>query len=122
MGQRFIGWWGAAVVAIVVGTTPASAKDRKAATARDRAALDEMIAARQERPAIRQEASAAPAARSARSSSATELSSPERNGQPIAPLQEQPPVRSNPFRFNIGAVAVQPVVGGIKGAQFSIGF
>jgi hypothetical protein len=45
------------------------------------------------------------------------------NGKPIAPLADQQEGRpSNPFRFKIGAVAVQPAVGGIKGAQFSIGF
>ena len=111
MGRTIYGWLMMVLVALGVAATPAYAKDRK--SGRDREPLAEMFAARQARSvAMRQDASAASA----------EMSSSSRNGKPIAPLAEQQPARSNPFRFNIGAVAVQPAVGGIKGAQFSIGF
>ena len=121
MGRRLTGWLVVFMVALGAAVTPAQAKDRKSAAPRDREALLDMIAARQARPvAMRQEAVAATGA--APSATAAELSTSARNGRPIAPLQEQQAVRGNPFRFNIGAVAVQPAVGGIKGAQFSIGF
>ena len=115
MGRRFIGC--AALLFIVTAVIhPAEAKDRKAAAEDDRAASD-MIASRAARPvSSRQEVSAASAAR-------VEVSSRSPNGKPIAPLADYEPPRSNPLRFNIGPVAVQPaIVSGIKGAQFSIGF
>ena len=107
MGRRFTGGGLVLLVAVGIAACPAHAKDRKSSS-RDREALSEMIATSP--------------ARAAASSAPTEMSSGGRNGKPIAPLAEQQVVRSNPFRFNIGAVAVQPTVGGIKGAQFSIGF
>ncbi len=98
---------------------PAVAKDRKSAAGRDREALVDPIAAREARSgSTRQEAFAVSAARSA----PAEISSRSRNGKPYAPLADQPELRSNPFRVNIGAVAVQPSIGGINGARFSIGF
>ena len=122
MGRGFIGSIAGVLLALSVAP-PADAKDRKPAGPRDREALADMMAAREARPAsTRQETSAASASRSATSSAAADMSSSRPNGKPIAPLEEQQPARSNPFRFNIGAVAVQPAVGGIKGAQFSIGF
>ena len=107
MGRTIIGML-VAIAMVGIGITPAYAKDRKSEVARDRGALVEMLAPRQ-------------AVQSSMSSSGTEVSA-SRNGKPIAPLAEQQPAASNPFRFNIGGVAVQPTVGGIKGARFSIGF
>ena len=123
MGRTIYGWLVMVLVALSVTATPADAKDRKSDRSREREPLAEMMTARQARSvSMRQDASATSVARSASSSPSAEMSSSGRNGKPIAPLAEQLPGRSNPFRFNIGAVAVQPAVGGIKGAQFSIGF
>ena len=94
--------------ALGIAVTPAHGKDRKSGAGRDREALVEMLTARQ-------------AVQASMSSGGGETSS-GRNGKPIAPLAEQAPAESNPFRFNVGAVAIQPTVGGIKGARFSIGF
>ena len=123
MGRRLFGW--VALLFIVAAVIhPAEAKDRKAAAEHDRAAVSDMIASRAARPvSIRQDASVASVARSSNSSARLEASSRSPNGKPIAPLADHQPARSNPFRFNIGPVAVQPaIVSGIKGAQFSIGF
>ena len=123
MGRTISGWRVVVVVELGVAATSADAKDRKSAASREREPLTEMIAARQARSvSMRQDASAASVARSTNSSASAEISSSNRNGKPIAPLADQQPPRSNAFRFNIGAVTVQPAVGGIKGAQFSIGF
>ena len=108
MGRTIFGMLVALFAVLGIGITPAHAKDRKSEVARDREALVEMLAPRQ-------------AVQSSMSSSGAEVSA-SRNGKPIAPLAEQQPPASNPFRFNIGGVAVQPTVGGIKGARFSIGF
>ena len=123
MGRTISGWLVVLVLALGVATPAAYAKDRKSAASRDREPLADMLATRQARSvSMRQDASAGSAASAATSAAAVEMSSSSRNGKPIAPLAEQQPLRSNPFRFDIGAVAVQPAVGGIKGAQFSIGF
>lgn len=108
MGRTIIGMLVALSAVLAVGVTPAHARDRKSEVARDREALVDMLAAR-------------PAVQSSGSSSAAEVSV-SRNGKPIAPLAEHQPAASNPFRFNMGGVAVEPAVGGIKGARFSIGF
>ena len=113
MGHTSKGWLVVVLIVLGAAAAPAHAKDRKSAASRDREPLAEMIAARQARSvSMRRDESAA----------SVEMSSSSRNGKPIAPLAEQQALRSNPFRFHIGAVAVQPTVGGIKGAQFSIGF
>lgn len=108
MGRKFIRMLGVMIVALGIVVAPAHAKDRKSGDARDRDAVEDVLAARQ-------------AVHSSISSPGAETSA-SRNGKPIAPLAEQQPVEANPFRLNIGAVAVQPTVGGIKGARFSIGF
>jgi hypothetical protein len=103
MGRIFTSWLVVGLLGVGGAAIPAYAKDRKAAG--DREALSAMVAAR--------------------ATSATaplERSSSGRNGKPIAPLAEQPELRSNPFRMKIGALAVEPSLGGIKGARFSIGF
>ena len=124
MGRGVIG--ALVVFAVAVGgtTTPAQAKDRKSAAGRNHEAVAEMIAAREARAnSGGQEAFAASASRARLASTGVEFSSAKPNGKPIAPLADEEPVSSNPFRFNLGRVAVQPTfVGGVKGAQFSIGF
>jgi hypothetical protein len=114
LGRRFTGWLFVSVFALGVAVTPAGAKDRKSA-ARDSGALAERLTMREARAmTMRQEPAGA-------RDSASVDGKP--NGRPIAPLADGQEIKaSNPFRFNIGAVAVQPAVGGIKGAQFSIGF
>ena len=122
MGRNFNGWMVVFSVALGVAVAPAEAKDRKSA-AREREAVADMIAAREARSvAMRQEPAGGLTTRSAAASGTVQMSSTKPNGKPTAPLAEQQAPRSNPFRFNIGAVTVQPTVGGIKGAQFSIGF
>ena len=108
MGRRFILMLVVPLITLGIAVAPAHAKDRKSDASRNREALVDMLAGRQ-------------AVQTSMSSSGAERSA-SRNGKPTAPLAEQQPAESNPFRFKIGAVAVQPTVGGIKGARFSIGF
>ena len=123
MGRYFTGCALLLLIGLGVAAPSADAKDRKSAASRDRESLADVVAAREARSvAMRQDAFAASAARPAVSSSTATMSSSGRNGKPIAPLADQPELRSNPFRVNIGGVAVQPSVGGINGARFSIGF
>ena len=100
---------------------PAEAKDRKSAAADpDRAALADMVASRAaQMKAPRNDASPE---RVAASSAVLDRSSPSRNGAPMAPLREQQAARPNALSLKLGAVTVRPAIGGIKGAQFSIGF
>ena len=122
MGRPIIATLVVLFATLGIAVTPAQAKDRKAGADRDREALVDVLAERQARSAVmRQEGSGAPDVRSAMSSSAAEMSA-GRNGKPVEPVAQAQPAESNPFRFKIGAVAVQPTVGGIKGARFSIGF
>ena len=122
MGRRSIG---CAMLVFMIGfaVSPAEAKDRKPAAAeRDRDTLADMIASRDAEPkAARQDAGVA-TERAATSSAVLDRGSGNRNGAPMAPLREQQPARSNALSLKLGAVTVRPAVGGIKGAQFSIGF
>ena len=116
MGIRFTGW---AALVLLAGFTaqPAQAKDRKSAAPRDRAAVADWLATRDAAPkSVRQDLPAMSG-----SSAAVVRSSSDRNGKPTAPLSGQV-ARSGPLHFKLGAITVRPAVGGIKGAQFSIGF
>jgi hypothetical protein len=113
MGPRFNGAWLGVFVALAFAVTTGYAKDPKRAGPRDGEAAAAATIAREARSV------AAPERSTGREGATLER---KPNGKPIAPLADQQVLRSNPFRFNIGAVAVQPTVGGIKGAQFSIGF
>ena len=122
MGRNLTGWALLLSIGLCIAA-PADAKDRKSAAAGDREPLADVAAPREARSvSMRQETFAASSARSAVSSSSAEVSSSGRNGKPYATLAEQPELRSNPLRVTIGAVAVQPSIGGINGARFSIGF
>jgi hypothetical protein len=101
----------------------AEGKERKAPAAEhDRAALSDMIVSRAATAAHR-DASAASTERSAAASSPVlDRGQASRNGAPMAPLRDQQPATSNALSLKLGAVTVRPAVGGIKGAQFSLGF
>ena len=102
---------------------PAEAKDRKAAAAEHDSAFSDMIASRGDNAkATRQDASAASVERTVASPAVLDRGSASRNGTPMAPLREQQPARSNALSLRLGAVTVRPSLGGIKGAQFSLGF
>ncbi len=122
MGRNLTSWALLLLVGLGIAAS-ADAKDRKSAGPSDREPLTDVTVAREARSvSMRQETFAASSARPAVSSSAAEVSSSARNGKPYAPLAEQPELRSNPLRVTIGALAVQPSIGGINGARFSIGF
>ena len=116
---------GCAALVFIVGfaVQPAHGKDRKGAADQHRAAHADMVAAREANAkAARSDLSAASTERAAASSAVLDRDSRGRNGAPTAPLREQQAARPNALSFKLGAVTVRPAVGGIKGAQFSIGF
>ena len=115
MCTRFTGWAALALLT-VFAVQPAQARDRKSGAPRDRAAVADWLATRDAAPrSMRQESSAMSA------SATVARSSSDRNGKPTAPLSEQV-TPSGPLNFKLGAVTLRPAIGGIKGAQFSIGF
>ena len=122
MGRRFTGW-AAVLVAVGVATQPATARERKSAASRERESLAEMMAEREARSAAaRQDASNTSAARATASAATLDSRARNRNGNPTAPVAELQPRETNPLKLKFGAVTLQPAVGGIKGARFSIGF
>ena len=117
MGIRFTGW-AALVLLTVFAVQPAQGKERKSAASRDRGAVADWLAAREASPKSARQESAAMST----SSAAVVRSSSDRNGKPTAPLSEQHAAPAGPLHFKLGAVTLRPAIGGIKGAQFSIGF
>lgn len=114
-----------AVLIVVCGVAiPAHAKDRKSAGADgERSALADMIVSREAHAkAMRQDASSASVERAAVVRSAGDRTSGNGNGAPEAPLREQQGATPSALSLKFGAVTLQPTVGGIKGAKFSIGF
>ena len=102
---------------------PAQARERKSAAAADRAAVSAMTASREAHAkSVRQDASRTSVDRAAASAAVAGTFSSNRNRRPMAPLREQQEARPNALTVKLGAVTLQPAVGGIKGAQFSIGF
>ena len=121
MGRRINAWLG---VVLLVGSIsqPATAKDRKSAAPDDRAIVSSAFPAGEvQARAARADASGGFADRAA-ATATLNRSAANRNGSPTAPLQEQHNARSNALSLKLGALTVKPAVGGIKGAQFSIGF
>ncbi len=115
-----------AVLIVVCGVViPAHAKDRKSAGADgERSALADMIVSREAHAkATRQDTSSASVERAAVVGSAGDRTSGNGNGAPTAPLREQQQAATrSALSLKFGAVTLQPAVGGIKGAKFSIGF
>jgi predicted secreted protein len=103
MGRSFTGC-AALLVALGVVAEPAQARDRKSSSPDSRELLSEI------------------SAKAASSSAAIDRRSGNRNADPMAPLApQQPATDRNPLSLKLGAVTLQPAVGGIKGAQVSIG-
>ena len=121
MGRRSIG---CAMLVFMIGfaVSAAEAKDRKPAAERDRDTLSDMIASRDAEPKAARQDAGASTERTATSRAVLDRGSGNRNGAPMAPLREQQTASSNALSLKLGAVTVRPAVGGIKGAQFSIGF
>ena len=122
MGQKFNGC-AALLLALGLGIEPLEARDRKSAAKRNAESPSETTSASATRSvALRPDSFSASTASFASSSAVIDRPSGQRNRKPASPLAEQPPSTSNPLRLNFGAVTLQPAVGGVKGAQFSIGF
>jgi hypothetical protein len=81
-----------------------------------------MIAPREaQAKAARQDTSSGSVERVSATAAVLDRGSSNRNGTPTAPLREQQ-AASSALSLKFGAVTLQPAVGGIKGARFSIGF
>lgn len=120
MGRIFIPrGWAALLVGVSFALQPVEAKDRNSSGSRDRKSGGETTVARA--AMMRQNGTGGSTGKAA-SPSLTERLTSKPNGDPIAPLADQLPARSNPLQIKLGAVTLQPAVGGIKGAQLSIGF
>ena len=121
MGRRINAWLGLVLLVGVV-SLPAAAKDRKSTAPDDRAMVSTAFPSREVQVrAARADASGGSVDRAA-ATTVLNRSAANRNGSPTAPLQEQHTARSNALSLKLGAMTVKPAVGGIKGAQFSIGF
>ena len=117
MGRRINAWLGLVLLVGVI-SQPAIAKDRKSAAPDDRTMISSALPSQQ----VQARAARADASGGAAATTVLNRSAVNRNGSPTAPLQEQHTARSNALSLKLGAVTVKPAVGGIKGAQFSIGF
>lgn len=121
MGRQLV-TWAAFGFAIALALGNAEARDRKSASAPERNAASEMVAGREAYAiALRHDpfASAAVAPLASKRSVSDEDGSDRR--APAPPIERK---ALTIFRFDsiLGDVAVQPVVGSVKGAQFSVGF
>lgn len=124
MGRTFMTGAALVILGASIAVQPAQAKDRKSAAANEnRAAFSDMIAQREAHSrTARQDPSSASVERVAAVAATVDRTSGNRNGTPTAPLREQPAATPSPLSLKFGAVTLQPAVGGIKGAKFSIGF
>ncbi len=122
MGRTVIGC-GMLLLALGIAAHPAHARDRKAPLPRERESLGDGVGVRETRQvSFRHDASGASLAKAVSARAVVDSSAAKPNGKPTAPLAEQQPGRAEPLSFKLGAVTLRPAVGGIKGAQFSIGF
>lgn len=121
VGRRFIGW-AAMCIALGFAAEPVQARDRESGTAVSRAAAADAFAARPTYALSPRDdlSAAAPVTVARRAPSGDWM---PRDGEASA-LVSEPRKRLTLFRFNtpVGEVAVQPVFGSAKGAQFSLGF
>lgn len=83
----------AILLALFVATGLADARDRKPTAQRERAAVYALLTSREVRAVT-----------------------------PRPKVSEQEAAPPNPLYFKVGAFTLQPAVGGVNGAQFSIGF
>jgi hypothetical protein len=115
MGQRFIIWL-IVCAALGLGFEPAQARDRKSA-ARERDGVVDVVMRQEARAALLHHAVAASPGRT------HSVFGDEYSREETAPAGQRRKAVTL-FRFNskLGEVAVQPVFGAAKGAQFSLGF
>ena len=122
MGRTFIGCVGLMVLGGFI-VQPADAKDRRSASSAERGTLSEMIVPREAHAkSARQDTSTGSMERASATAAVLDRGTSNRNSTPTAPLREQQSASSSALSLKFGAVTLQPAVGGIKGAKFSIGF
>lgn len=113
MGTRLTGF-AAALLLISGALQSAHGKERRSAT-RGRLSFSETLGMQDAKSRSLQAESLSVAGNG-------DVSSRHRNGKPAAQVAETDETAPGVFNFKLGAVTVRPAIGGIKGAQFSLGF
>lgn len=122
MGRRSIRC-AAFLLGIFVATQSAEARDRKAAAKRERGPIFALLTPQEVRPLARRQQASIAAAPKARASSAVRAGTPARwTANRIAQSSKQESAKPDFLHFKVGAFTLKPAVGGVSGAQFSIGF
>ena len=110
------------LLACSVAIQSAEARDRKVASGPEREASSAPAARAMQAPVARVEAITAPMARSGSATSFTSGNGGSRRSGASEQFNEEEPARRNPLQMKLGKFILEPAIGGIKGAQLSIGF